>query len=154
MHNCAGDSHVTLRDDAGRNKFAFTKNYWPEGTFPIEDLAERRPIMARSWPTLIFSLLTLVPVPAFAQKFSPMALAGFSAVPYRLKFAVVFGQDGKAVGIVQRVETDDTGRPTSVEVLEPGGAVMLVPSSLASYDSIANELIVAPPVKTALVPSG
>ena len=110
--------------------------------------------MARSWPTLIFSLLTLVPVPAFAQEFSPMALAGFSVVPYRLKSAVVFGQDGKAVGIVQRVETDDTGRPTSVEVLEPGGAVMLVPSSSASYDSIANEVIVEPPVKTALVPSG
>jgi hypothetical protein len=110
--------------------------------------------MARSRPALIFSLLTLVPVSVFAQELSPMALAGFSAVPYRLKSAVVFGQDGKAVGIVHRVETDDTGKPTEVEVLEPGGAVMLVPSSLASYDPISNEVIVVPPVRTALAPSG
>jgi hypothetical protein len=110
--------------------------------------------MARSWPAVIFILLTLVPVRAVAQELSPMAIAGFSAVPSRLKSAVVFGQDGKAVGIVQRVETDDTGRPTAVEVLEPGGAVKLVPSSLASYDPISNEVVVAPPVRTALAPGG
>jgi hypothetical protein len=108
--------------------------------------------MARSWPTLFLSLLTLVPVSAFAQELSPMTLAGYSGVPYRLKSAVVFDQDGKTVGIVHRVEIDDTGKPIKVEVLEPGGALMLVPSSLASYDPISNEVIVVRPMRTALAP--
>jgi hypothetical protein len=76
---------VTIRNDRDQNKFAFTTNFWLVGTFSIEDLGEgptMGPTMAHNWAALISSLLTLVPVPVFAQEISAVALAGFSAVPY------------------------------------------------------------------------
>jgi len=80
--------------------------------------------------------------PSFGAEVAPMALNGFSSVPKKLAAAVVFDQNDRAIGIVKTVSTDADGRPTSVEVMLPGGAGRQVSARAASYDPIANQLVV------------
>ncbi len=87
--------------------------------------------------------------PAVADEFAPMALNSFSIVPHAISRAIVVNQDGTAIGIVQRVEIDSTGKPVRVEILMPGGREAPVPAQAASYDSITNHVIAENDVRMA-----
>jgi hypothetical protein len=81
-------------------------------------------------------------VPALGAQLAPMALNGYSTVPKMLATAVVFDQNNYAVGIVKKIDTDAAGRPVSVVVLMPGGAIRQVSADQAGYDPITNQVVV------------
>ena len=86
-------------------------------------------------------VLLASPVLAAEQDFAPMALNSFTFVPKRIATATVVDQNGQALGIVQRVDSDPTGKPSQVEVLMPGGRTMAIASQSVSYDPIANHVV-------------
>jgi hypothetical protein len=69
-----------------------------------------------------------------SQNVSPSALNSFTSVPSGLRKAEVFDEKGKAVGVVQKVDTDASGHPVRIEVLAPGGRQVAVNAAAASYD--------------------
>ena len=70
-----------------------------------------------------------------------MALNSFTFVPKHLATATVVDQNGQAVGIVQKVDSDPTGKPSQVQVLMPGGRTVDIASQSASYDPVTNQVI-------------
>jgi hypothetical protein len=91
--------------------------------------------------TLAVVGVLVLTVPCYAADFAPMALNGYSFVPKQLRTAVVVDQNGKAIGIVERVEADGSGKPLSLEIMFPGGREHQIPAALASYDPISNLVI-------------
>jgi hypothetical protein len=80
-------------------------------------------------------------VPCHAADFAPMALNGFSFVPKGLRTALVFDENGKAIGIVQKVEADGSGKPHSLDIMSPGGRLHQISAGQASYDPVSNVVV-------------
>jgi hypothetical protein len=70
-----------------------------------------------------------------------MALDGFAFVPKQLRTAVVADQDGKAVGIVEKVVAGGSGKPVALEVMLPSGREHYIQAGEASYDPISNRVV-------------
>ena len=98
--------------------------------------------MAKSLRSLVFVGICLVsPALAAGEDFAPMALNSFTFVPKRIVTATVVDQNGQALGIVQKVDSDSSGKPSWIEVLMPGGQTMAIASQSASYDPVANQVV-------------
>jgi hypothetical protein len=98
--------------------------------------------MAKSLRSLIFAGVCLAsPALAAGEDFAPMALNSFTFVPKRIATATVVDQNGQALGIVQKVDSDSSGKPSRIEVLMPGGQTMAIASQSASYDPVANQVV-------------
>ncbi len=65
---------------------------------------------------------------------APAALNSFSAVPARIASAQILDQNGHVLGKVERVATDQDGKPTAVSLRAPNGGLVVVPASEVSYD--------------------
>lgn len=71
-----------------------------------------------------------------------MALNAYSSVPHAISQAIVLDETGTAIGIVQSVNFDRSGTPAGVRVMMPGGREIFVPAQQASYDPLANQVVV------------
>jgi hypothetical protein len=79
-------------------------------------------------------LFVLVPALAYAEGLAPMVLNGYSAPP-KLASSEVVDEHGRLVGHVEKVLTDQDGKPSALS-LKPvgGGPVVVVSASAVSYD--------------------
>jgi hypothetical protein len=79
-------------------------------------------------------LMVLVPAVAGAEGLAPMVLNGYSAPP-KLASAEVVDEHGRVVGHVEKILTDQDGKPSALS-LKPagGGATVVVSASAVSYD--------------------
>ena len=84
--------------------------------------------------TILYGLVVLAPTLAHAEGLAPMVLNGYSAPP-KLASSEVVDEHGRLVGHVEKVLTDQDGKPSAVS-LKPvgGGPVVVVSASAASYD--------------------
>jgi hypothetical protein len=80
--------------------------------------------------------------PAWAEQFAPQALNSFSVTPEKIHTAQVFNQEGQAIGTVQRVATDQSGKPVQLDIaLYRNGAVISVSAVDASYEAASNIVV-------------
>lgn len=79
-------------------------------------------------------LFVLVPTLTCAEALAPMVLNGYSAPP-KLASSEVVDEHGRLVGHVEKVLTDQDGKPSALS-LKPvgGGPVVVVSASATSYD--------------------
>ena len=77
---------------------------------------------------------------ASAEDLDSASLESFTVVPRAAASAVVYTPDGNAIGVVGGINRRG-GHPTNIEVVLPGGRLVRIAASLASYDPIANEII-------------
>lgn len=79
-------------------------------------------------------VFVLTPALAGAEGMAPMVLNGYSAPP-KLASSEVVDEHGRLVGYVEKILTDQDGKPSAVS-LKPagGGATVVVSASAASYD--------------------
>jgi hypothetical protein len=89
----------------------------------------------------VAALLTSCPSLAIAQEAAPIALNSFSDTPDGINTAIVIDQHGVTLGIVAKVEMNNAGRPSQVDVLMPGGRRIKVRAASASYDFEAHRVI-------------
>ena len=93
--------------------------------------------------TAVFcSLVAVIPGLACAQDMAPVALNSLSAAPTGIAAARVLDQQGRVLGQVERVQTDQDGKPAAVafRAADGRGTIVLAASSV-SYDG--RELVAA-----------
>jgi hypothetical protein len=90
-----------------------------------------------------FACLALVPLPAAADAFAPMALNSVAAVPAKITGAKVVDGRGVEVGSVARIETDAMGKPLKADITLTGGRMIFLEASALGYDQNANVLVTA-----------
>jgi hypothetical protein len=76
----------------------------------------------------------LIPAYAVAEDMAPAALNSFSSVPTAVSSAQVLDQSGHVLGKVDRVQTDQDGKPAAVALRGSSGKLVVVPASAVSYD--------------------
>ncbi len=84
--------------------------------------------------------MTLLPLPASAEDFAPMALNSHTALPVRIQSATVFQQDGTLLGNVQGVDKSPTGIQ-GIRVGVSGPRVITLGAAQASYDAVNNVVV-------------
>jgi len=81
-----------------------------------------------------YGLLAFIPAPAPAQGLAPMVLNGYSTPP-QLASSEVIDEQGRVVGHVDKILTDQDGKPSALSLTPAGGGpVVVVSASAASYD--------------------
>ena len=89
----------------------------------------------RSLTFIVFGVLILVPVLAHAEDVAPTALNSFSSAPAKLSSAQVLDQNGHVLGTVERVQTDQDGKPNALSFRAASdGRTVVVAASAVSYD--------------------
>jgi hypothetical protein len=85
---------------------------------------------------LLFSgLLLLAPVLAHAEDMAPSALNSLSSVPAGIVSAQVMDQNGHALGKIERVQTDQDGKPAAVSIRSANtGRTVVVAAAEVSFD--------------------
>jgi hypothetical protein len=89
----------------------------------------------RSLSFIVFGALIVVPALARAEDMAPAALNSFSSSPTALSSAQVQDQNGHVLGTVERVQTDQDGKPNALSFRAAGdGRTVVVAASAVSYD--------------------
>lgn len=110
--------------------------------------------------SVLFGAFLVAPALAQAEDMAPAALNSFSSVPATLTSAQIVDQSGHVLGQVERVATDQDGKPSAVSLRASSGKLAVVPASEVSYDGrvlitssdqpqIAELIAPAPPTRTA-----
>lgn len=89
---------------------------------------------------LLLSVLVLS-IPAIADDFAPVALNSLSAAPPKIVAAPVLDLNGRVIGKVRAIATDQDGRPSAMSYVA-GNRLMVVAAPAVSYDAQKN-LVVA-----------
>jgi hypothetical protein len=79
----------------------------------------------------------LAPVIVGAENLAPMALNSLPAPPAKIASAQVQNLHGQVIGRVEKVATDQTGKPSAISVMTPEG-ITVVAAQAASYDEARN----------------
>ena len=87
--------------------------------------------------TIAIGAAILVPVIAGAEDLAPMALNSLPAPPAKITTAQVENLHGQMVGRVDKVATDQSGKPSAISVITPEG-LKVVAAQSASYDETRN----------------
>jgi hypothetical protein len=95
--------------------------------------------------SIVFGAALLIPVIAGAEDLAPIALNSLSATPQDIRSARVLDQHGNYIGDVQRVATDQDGKPSAISILPKGGRLIVVSASAVSYDEPRNILMASIP---------
>lgn len=82
----------------------------------------------------VFAALLIAPGLVRAEDMAPAALNSFSSVPAAVASAQIVDQNGHILGKVERVATDQDGKPTAVSLRANSGRLVVVPASEVSYD--------------------
>jgi hypothetical protein len=72
---------------------------------------------------------------------APMALNSLSSAPAKIALAPVLNQDGRRVGTVKAVVTDQDGRPSALSYTTPDNRLMIVAAPAVSYDGQKNIVV-------------
>ena len=96
----------------------------------------------RTLPTVVIACALSAAGPALGEEFAPMVLNAYSSVPHAISQAIVLDETGTAVGIVHNINLDRAGKPVAVCVIIAGGREISVPAHQASYDALANRVII------------
>lgn len=86
--------------------------------------------------------------PAVAQEFAPVALNSLSAAPAQIATARVMDQNGRVIGKVRAVATDQDGRPSAISYVN-GKQLLVIAAPAVSYDAQKN-IVVADTSKATL----
>ena len=80
---------------------------------------------------------------AHGEDFAPMALNSLTRAPANIAAAAVMDQNGRVVGKVQRLVSDQDGKPSAISYVTPGGKLVIVAAPAVSYDGQRNILVTA-----------
>ncbi len=87
-------------------------------------------------------LLTALPVLAQADDMAPVALNSLSAAPANIAAARVLDQQGHVLGKLQRIQTDQDGKPAAIAfTANDGRGTVVLAAAAVSYDG--KELVAA-----------
>lgn len=75
---------------------------------------------------------------AKGERMAPMVLNGYSRFPRNIGAAPVYDLDGHRVGLVQKLDVDQTGKPSAMEIWLPSGRTITVEASNIGYDEQRN----------------
>lgn len=89
---------------------------------------------------LLSALVFSIPAIA-AEDFAPVALNSLSAAPPKIVAAPVLDLNGRVIGKVRAIATDQDGRPSAMSYVA-GNRLMVVAAPAVSYDAQKN-LVVA-----------
>jgi hypothetical protein len=79
--------------------------------------------------------LAFAPILVQADALAPVALNSFSSVPAKLSSAQVQDQNGHVLGTVERVQTDQDGKPDALSFRAASdGRIVVIGASAVSYD--------------------
>jgi hypothetical protein len=85
--------------------------------------------------SILFGAALLLPTLSSAEDMAPAALNSFSSAPAALSSAQLLDQNGHVLGKVEKVQTDQDGRPSAVSFrVASTGRIVVVPASEVSYD--------------------
>lgn len=91
--------------------------------------------MFRFSSAALSGLLVFVPPQAWADELAPVALNSLSAAPAGMASAKVLDQHGQVLGQVERVQTDQNGKPSALSFrAASNGQIVVISAAAASYD--------------------
>jgi hypothetical protein len=80
-------------------------------------------------------LFLLVPFLACAEELAPTAINSLSAMPAKAASAKVLDQNGHLLGQVERIQSDQNGRPSALAFRAANsGKTVVISAAAASYD--------------------
>jgi hypothetical protein len=79
--------------------------------------------------------LLLLSAPAWPEQMAPLALNSLSAPPAKAASAKVLDQNGQLLGQVERIQTDEYGKPSALSFrAAKNGKIVVISAAAASYD--------------------
>jgi hypothetical protein len=79
--------------------------------------------------------LLLLSAPAWPEQMAPMALNSLSVPPAKAASAKVLDQNGQLLGQVERIQTDEYGKPLALSFrAAKNGKIVVISAAAASYD--------------------
>ena len=78
-------------------------------------------------------LFVFVPSLAWAEDLAPVALNSLSTAP-SLNATQVQDQKGRVIGQAERIQTDQTGKPSALAFKAANGSIVVIAAPAVSYD--------------------
>jgi hypothetical protein len=82
----------------------------------------------------VFSVPAWLSAPAWAEGLAPQALNSLSALPAQAASAKLFDQNGRLLGEVERIQTDQDGKPSALAFRTSRGIIVVISAAAVSYD--------------------
>ena len=83
---------------------------------------------------LLLAPLLFAPTLVHAENMAPSALNSLSSAPASISSAQVLDQNGRVLGKVERVQTDQDGKPSALSFRANDGRLVVIAAAATSYD--------------------
>jgi hypothetical protein len=84
--------------------------------------------------TALCGLFAIIPTVSGAEALAPVALNSLSALPAQAASAKLLDQNGRLLGEVERIQTDQDGKPSALAFRTSRGITVVISAAAVSYD--------------------